>query len=223
MEGTPIDKLAIKNARQNALQMLLQNRRGRRLTNNVETRDELDGVEPFEDGVIEGGKSASEIEQIIAAGYRGLEAGQTVDEVDDLIPIVDQEDLLGQSFAILSVRVQPKYINVGDGRPPILDYEMVMVAGQAVRVERAAEDAPYTVTESGSLFVFVAGRIDSVLGREMLALGSKASPDRPVLISSGLYRRDLGGGQYYYTTRPPRDASQRVNLFPRRAQNAKRK
>lgn len=184
------------------------------LDGNPAETDELDGAEPFAPGErTEGGMDAVDIERYLAQGYKGVEAGKTVAAAADDIPLIDQDDLDGVPFVVLGVREQEKWSGP-EGRR-FVDYTMVIVAGQACEFD-FDENGAYVIKEPGSMFIMIAGREDSVLGKEMLVRGMNASPANPLLIPNGLFRRDMGNNQFYYTTRPPRDKTQRVNMFPNR-------
>lgn len=167
-----------------------------------------DGAEPF--GETDAEMSGVEIEQYIAEGYEGVAVGESLaDATAGTVPLLDQEDLIGQAFAILGVREQDKTVMVNDN--PVIDYTYVIVAGQAVNIDANGE-----VIETGIMFLFIAGRDESVLGREFITLSVGVSPTAPKLIPHGLRRVELGGSQHYYTTRPERDPSVKHDLFPGR-------
>lgn len=170
-----------------------------------EKTDEYMGERPFEER--DENMDAQEIEQYMMQGWAGVAVGAEVPDTSDALPpLIDQEDLMAQPFVVFQVRLQDKVIEVNGQR--MTDYTMAIVAGQAVNL-----DAQKRVIETGAIFVMIAGRDDSVLGREMLMLAFEAKPSAPVLFSNGLRRVELGNGQRYYTSRAERQEGEKIDLF----------
>lgn len=138
-------------------------------------------------------------------GLPALAPGVFIDDATEEIPdLLDQDDLEGQPFALLDVRLQDKIVTIND--VPYIEYTMVVCQVQPVDLTSDKK----AVAESGGIFVMIAGRDGSVFGKEMMGVWAARGEKNALVFPSGIRRKDLGNGQGYYTVRPERDPSVKV-------------
>lgn len=126
---------------------------------------------------------------------------------------IDQDNLIGQAFAVTGCRVFPVIGNYDTGE---VAYHLLSFSGQAVKL-----DSSNNITRRGRIFACTAGQVSpddldssSVLGREMWeVMLADPSPAHPILFPLGIRKVATAAGGHYYTTRPDA-ARQTIDLFP---------
>lgn len=171
-----------------------------------EIRDQ--DVEPFDPDGADDRQSDTEVAQYLHPGAGALKIGETPADFEDAsegVPVVDKSQLVGQPFAIVSTLLRPVIGNLDTGE---IAYTLVMVGAVPVKLDKAGG-----IAEMGIPIIYVAGRDDSVHGKEIMEIADIATADNPVLVRTGLTERPTAAGNTYWTCRPDAKSVTR-DLFP---------